>query len=50
MAEPAASKADFRDIAARLWETADDLRANSHLKSGALRHACSAGDLKPRNH
>ena len=34
MAEPVASKADIRDIAARLWETADELRANSHLKSG----------------
>ena len=33
MAEPAAPKADIRDIAARLWETADELRANSHLKS-----------------
>ncbi|MHB8509858.1 MAG: type I restriction-modification system subunit M [Candidatus Dormibacteria bacterium] len=26
-------KIDIHDIAARLWETADELRANSHLKS-----------------
>src|SRR5438309_4090977 len=26
-------KVDIHDIAARLWETADGLRANSHLKS-----------------
>jgi type I restriction enzyme M protein len=29
-----ASKTDIYDIADRLWETADELRANSHLKSG----------------
>jgi type I restriction enzyme M protein len=28
------SKTDIYDIAARLWETADELRANSHLKAG----------------
>lgn len=28
------SKTDIYDIADRLWETADELRANSHLKSG----------------
>src|ERR1700676_1345731 len=27
------SKANIQDIAARLWETADELRANSHLKA-----------------
>src|SRR5437763_1364146 len=26
-------KANIQDIAARLWETADELRANSHLKA-----------------
>src|SRR5207302_618964 len=26
-------KLDIHDIAARLWETADELRANSHLKA-----------------
>src|SRR5438876_1764602 len=26
-------KVDIHDIAARLWETADELRANSHLKA-----------------
>jgi type I restriction enzyme M protein len=33
MAVPSAPKLDIRDIAARLWETADELRANSHLKA-----------------
>jgi type I restriction enzyme M protein len=33
MAVPAAPKLDTSDIAARLWETADELRANSHLKA-----------------
>src|SRR5438445_13489639 len=28
-----AGKANVQDIAARLWETADELRANSHLKA-----------------
>ncbi len=28
-----ASKTDIYDIAGRLWETADELRANSHLKA-----------------
>lgn len=27
-------KTDIYDIADRLWETADELRANSHLKAG----------------
>jgi type I restriction enzyme M protein len=31
--EPTPSKIDIYDIANRLWETADELRANSHLKS-----------------
>src|SRR5438309_12015782 len=31
MPAPAAPKIDIHDIAARLWETADELRANSHL-------------------
>src|SRR5436190_9312492 len=29
-----ATTVDIHDIAARLWETADELRANSHLKAG----------------
>jgi type I restriction enzyme M protein len=33
MAEPASAKIDIQDIANRLWETADELRANSHLKA-----------------
>jgi type I restriction enzyme M protein len=33
MGVPLAPKLDIRDIAARLWETADELRANSHLKA-----------------
>jgi type I restriction enzyme M protein len=33
MAVPPAPKLDIHDIAARLWETADELRANSHLKA-----------------
>ncbi len=33
MAAPSAPKIDIYDIAARLWETADELRANSHLKA-----------------
>src|SRR5438034_7370071 len=33
MTVPAAPKLDIHDIAARLWETADELRANSHLKA-----------------
>jgi type I restriction enzyme M protein len=33
MAGPPAPKLDTHDIAARLWETADELRANSHLKA-----------------
>ena len=28
-----AQKVDIYDIASRLWETADELRANSHLKA-----------------
>ena len=31
--DPAAAKIDIYDIANRLWETADELRANSHLKA-----------------
>ena len=31
---PSASKTDIYGIAGRLWEVADELRANSHLKSG----------------
>ncbi|GAC1315541.1 MAG: hypothetical protein NVSMB2_07340 [Chloroflexota bacterium] len=27
------AKANIQDVAARLWETADELRANSHLKA-----------------
>src|SRR6476646_6146365 len=27
-------KIDIHDVADRLWETADELRANSHLKAG----------------
>jgi hypothetical protein len=30
---PSRLKTDIHDIAARLWETADELRANSHLKA-----------------
>lgn len=30
-----AHKVDIHDIASRLWETADELRANSHLKAAA---------------
>lgn len=33
MAVPPAPRLDIHDIAARLWETADELRANSHLKA-----------------
>jgi type I restriction enzyme M protein len=33
MALPPASGVDIHNIAARLWETADELRANSHLKA-----------------
>ena len=33
MAEVAAPKTDIYEIASRLWETADELRANSHLKA-----------------
>ncbi len=33
MAAPPTPKIDIYDIAARLWETADELRANSHLKA-----------------
>jgi type I restriction enzyme M protein len=34
MSDGAAPKTDIYDIADRLWETADELRANSHLKAG----------------
>jgi type I restriction enzyme M protein len=34
MAQAAPPKTDIYDIASRLWETADELRANSHLKAG----------------
>jgi type I restriction enzyme M protein len=34
MPKPAAPKTDIYAIANRLWETADELRANSHLKAG----------------
>jgi type I restriction enzyme M protein len=33
MAEVAPPRTDIYDIASRLWETADELRANSHLKA-----------------
>jgi type I restriction enzyme M protein len=33
MASINAAKSNIQDIAARLWETADELRANSHLKA-----------------
>jgi hypothetical protein len=33
MASIHAVKSNIQDIAARLWETADELRANSHLKA-----------------
>jgi type I restriction enzyme M protein len=33
MAEQASPKVNIQDIANRLWETADELRANSHLKA-----------------
>ena len=33
MPAPSEPKLDIRHIAARLWETADELRANSHLKA-----------------
>ena len=33
-APPPTSKTDIYGVADRLWETADELRANSHLKSG----------------
>ena len=33
MAQTASPKIDIYDIADRLWETADELRANSHLKA-----------------
>jgi hypothetical protein len=32
-AKPAPQKVDIYDIANRLWEAADELRANSHLKA-----------------
>ena len=31
--QPTPTKIDIYNIANRLWETADELRANSHLKS-----------------
>jgi type I restriction enzyme M protein len=34
MTDSATSKTDIHEIADRLWETADELRANSHLKAG----------------
>src|SRR5450755_3520638 len=34
MAQTASRSIDIYDIAHRLWETADELRANSHLKAG----------------
>jgi type I restriction enzyme M protein len=34
MTEAAPPKTDIHEIADRLWETADELRANSHLKAG----------------
>ncbi len=33
MAGPPAPRIDIQDVADRLWETADELRANSHLKA-----------------
>lgn len=33
MAAPSAPRTDIYDVADRLWETADELRANSHLKA-----------------
>jgi type I restriction enzyme M protein len=33
MAAPPAPRIDIHDVADRLWETADELRANSHLKA-----------------
>ena len=33
MPEAAPPKTDIHEIADRLWETADELRANSHLKA-----------------
>jgi len=33
MARTAAGKTDIYEVASRLWETADELRANSHLKA-----------------
>lgn len=33
MTEGAPAKTDIHEIADRLWETADELRANSHLKA-----------------
>src|SRR5664279_5562956 len=33
MAQAASPTTDIYDIANRLWETADELRANSHLKA-----------------
>jgi type I restriction enzyme M protein len=34
VAAPPSPKTDIYDIASHLWETADELRANSHLKAG----------------
>jgi len=33
MPEATSQKIDIQHIANRLWETADELRANSHLKA-----------------
>jgi hypothetical protein len=33
MPAPVSPKLDIYDIATHLWETADELRANSHLKA-----------------
>lgn len=33
MTQSAPAKVDIHDVASRLWETADELRANSHLKA-----------------
>jgi len=33
MAAPPTPRTDIHDVADRLWETADELRANSHLKA-----------------
>src|SRR5437588_13047638 len=34
MATPTAAQADIYAVASHLWDTADELRANSHLKAG----------------